>query len=411
MTDWNTEQWQRFEDALRASEPWELADEILIPPSDITPLRLFAARLNEERTAARALLEPVLESLAAFTAAKVDTDPAFLSRGVVDVLNDAARPLRNTQPQLALATSAAALAIATRLAPAGSCTPRVLGRTYMERGWALFFVGRYREAEEALRRADAAYDDDPLATDWDRAHTALARANVYVETDRHDEAGHEARFAACAFYTFGDYHYALAACLMEGHVLYVRRDYAGAARVLDAIAAEASRSGDRLHLARARQSAGNCYIELGDFARAEKYFLAALALWDELGLDVERLRTHWSLGVLAKATGDLDAAIARIDEVRRAFEALGIINDSAIARLELAEVLLLAGRPGEVRDLLRDVVVSFTSEGVMRNASMALAYLREAVEAGGTEPDLVRHVRDYLEELPTRPASVFLPLR
>lgn len=410
MNDWNNEQWQRFEEALRSPEPWELADQFLIPPPNVAPLRLFAARLDEERTAARAQLEPLLASLETFTAAKVDSDPAFHTRGVVDVLNDAARPLRNTQPQLALATATAAVTIASKLAKVGSCTPRILGRTYMERGWALFFVGRYREAEEALRNADVAYDQDPLATDWDRAHAALARANVYVETHRHDEASREARFAAKAFATFGDHHYSLAANLIEGGVLLMRRAYRAGAELLDRLAAEAHRAGDRLHFARARQTAGNCYIELGEYAKAERYFFEAFVIWDELGLDTERVRTSWSLGVLRRATGDLESAIAIIDDARRSFEELGVVNDAALARLELAEVLLLAERPSEVPALLRDIVVSFTSEGIMRNATIALAYLREAAESGALEPRLVCRVRDYLEELPADPAAVFTPL-
>jgi tetratricopeptide (TPR) repeat protein len=181
--------------------------------------------------------------------------------------------------------------------------------------------------------------------------------------------------------------------------------------VLDRLADEAGRTGDRLHFARARQTAGNCYIELGEHAKAAEYFYEALVVWDELGLDTERIRTNWSIGVLQKATGDLNGAITRIDDARRAFEALGIINDAALTRLDLAEVLLLAGRTAEVPELLRDVVVSFTSEGVMRSASIALAYLREAVESGPIEPRLVRHVRDYLEELPAHPTLLFVPLR
>jgi len=410
MKDWTEEDWQHFEDALRNPEPWDLADDLLAPPPDAAPLRKLAAHLDEERAAARAMLDPLLVSPAAFDAANIENNAAFHTRGVVDVLNDAARPLRNAQPQLALSAATAAVAITARLTAVASCPHRVLGRAHVERGWALFFVGRYRDAEEALRNADAAFDDDPLATDWDRAQAALVRANVYVETHRYDEARREARFAAAAFEAFGDRQYALAARLIDGNALGLRGDYAGAAEVLDSIAAEAARTGDRLQLARASQSAGNCYIELADFAKAEQCFLAALALWDELGSDIERLRTNWSLGVLAKATGNLDEAISRIDEVRRSFEALGVINDAAIARLELAEVLLLADRPDEVPDLLRDVVVSFTSEGIMRNASIALAYLREAVDAGAIEVRRIRHVREYLEELPSHPSNVFFPL-
>jgi tetratricopeptide (TPR) repeat protein len=346
-------------------------------------------------------------SLEAFDAASIGDDPRYHSRGVVDVLNESARPLRNTQPLLALAAATAAVSIATKLAKMKECPYRVVGTARVERAWALFFVGRYRDAEEALRQADAAFDEDPQATDWDRAHAALVRANVYVETHRLEEASEEALSAAAAFDSFGDQKYCLTASLVEGNILFLRGDYRSAARVLNRVALDAARNDDRVLSAGARQSAGNCYIELGELDKAERYFLEALSLWEELGLDVERLRTRWSLGALQKARGDLDGAIARIDEVRRAFEAIGIVNDAALARLELAEVLLLAERADEVPDLLRDVVVSFTSQGVMRNASLALAYLREAIEAGAVEARVVRHVRMYLEELPAHPARIF----
>ncbi|HET8773651.1 MAG TPA: tetratricopeptide repeat protein [Thermoanaerobaculia bacterium] len=410
MNDWNEEDWKRFEDALRDREPWELAAELELPPPDAGALRELAARLDEERSVAEELLEPLLVSMAAFQEAQVERDPAFAKRGVVDVLNDAAGTLRKTQPQFALVTAGAAVTIAASLAREGACPGRIVGRTHIEHAWALFLVGHYRDAEEALRSAEAAFDDDPRATDWDRAHGSLVRANLLVETHRLDEASAEAARAAAAFSAFGDSRYFLIASLIEGGILFMRRDYRSAAEVLDRIAEEAARVGDRLHVARARQTAGNCYIDLGEYDRAAAYFLEALAVWDELGLETERVRTNWSIGVLKKATGDLEEAIERIDDARRTFEALGVVNDAAIARLDLAEVLLLAGRPDEVPGLLRNVVVSFTSEGIVHNAKIALAYLREAVEAGAIEPRIIRHVRDYLDELPTHPTSPFAPL-
>jgi len=407
MNEWSEEDWKRFEDALRDREPWELAAELELPPPDTGALRELAAHLDEERTAAQKLLEPLLTSLAAFRKAAIDGDSAFHNRGVVDVLHGVARTLRNTQPQFAVDVAAAAVSIATRLAQVGSCSGSILGRTHVDLAWACFFIGRYRDAEEALRRADAAFDDDPLATDWDRAHAWLVRANVCVETYRLDEASDEAIRAAAAFEMFGDFPYALAASLTEGGILFMRRDYRSAADLLDRLAADAERIGDRLHFARARQTAGNCYIELGEHEKASACFFQALSVWDELGLETERVRTKWSIGVLRKAMGDFEGAIVRIDDARRAFEALGIVNDAAIARLELAEVLLLAGRPEEVPALLHNVVVSFTSEGIMHNAKIALAYLREAVEAHAIEPQMIRHVREYL----SHPTSAFTPLR
>ena len=409
MNEWDDEDWKRFEDALRDREPWELAAELELPPPDTGVLRDFASRLDHERNAAQAWLEPLLTSQADFERVDVGNDSTYQTRGVVDVLHSVARTLRNTQPQFALVVADAAVSIATRLHQLDSCPGSILGRTHVDRAWALFFAGRYRDVEEALDRAEAAFDDDAFATDWDRAHASLVRANTYVEIYRLDEATAQALWASAVFEAFGDFRYALAASLIEGGILYMRRAYRDGAELLDRLAGDAERIGDRLHFARARQTAGNCYIELGEHAKAARYFADALNVWDELGLETERVRTNWSIGVLRKAEGDLDEAIARIDDARRAFEDMGVINDAAIARLELAEVLLLAERPDEVPDLLRNVVVSFTSEGIMQNAKIALAYLREAVDAGAVEPRIIRHVRDYLEDLPVRPTSVFLP--
>lgn len=411
MNEWDEEDWKRFEEALRDREPWELAAELELPPPDVGALREVATRLDQERTAAQALLDPLLTSLDAFVAANVGEDPRFHTRVVVDVLHGVARTQRNSQPQFALATANAEVTIATRLFEVEECPGTILARARVDHAWALFFVGRYRDAEEALRRADEAFDRDPLATDWDRAHASLVRANTYVETDRLDEASAEALWAAAAFEAFGDFRFALVASMIEGGILFMRRDYRAAAELLDRLAGDAERIGDRLHFARARQTAGNCYIELGEQEKAAAWFSAAMTVWNELGLETERVRTNWSIGVLHKSMGDLDEAIARIDESRRAFEALGVINDAAIARLELAEVLLLADRAEEVPELLRNVVVSFTSEGIVQNAKIALAYLREAVEAGAVEARVVRHVREYLEELSANPATVFEPLQ
>lgn len=410
MKDWTEEDWQHFEDALRTREPWELSEELRLPPPNPAPLRELAIRIDAERGEARALLEPLLDSPAKFDAAKVETDPAFQTRSMVGLLTSAAASLYERQPRFALAAATAAVTIGTKLAAVHELSaPALLGLARVERGKVLFLIGRYREAEEELRLAEEAFDADPHATEWEHARASLVRANLYVETHRFPEALADATFAARAFQLFGDTSRLLAARMVEGGVRFMQRDYPAAAQVLDALIGEALRLDDRLHLGRALQTAGNCYIELGKHDRAASYLDEALRLWDELGLETERVRTNWSIGVLLLAKGEVEEAIERIDEARRAFEGLGLVNDAAIARLELAEALLVAGRPDEVPDLLRNVVVRFTSAGMMGNARIALAYLREAVEAGAVEPGMIRHVRHYLEELPVHPASAFTP--
>lgn len=411
MNEWDEDDWKRFEDALRDRDPWDLAAELELPPPDLGALRAVAAQLDAERKAAQALIDPLMVSLEAFQDARIEHDPRFWTPAAVSVLTAAAVTLYDRQPLFALAAATAAVTIGAHLADEDQLpTLSILGMAHVERGKVLFLIGRYREAEVELRFADEVFDEDPFATSWEHARAGLIRANVYAETHRFRESVGEARSAARAFRTFGDTSRFLAARLVEGGALFIQGQFRAAAEVLGPLADEARQAGDLLHLARALQTAGNCSIELRDYGKAAQQFAEASALWQELGRDVERVRTNWSIGALHKAMGDLDGAIERIDDARRSFEALGIVNDAAIARLELAEALLLAERADEVPDLLRNVVVSFTSEGIMQNAKMALAYLREAVEAGAVEARLVRHVRDYLEELPTNPASVFLPL-
>jgi len=405
------EEWHHVEHALREPEPWTLMDELIVPRSDPRALRELAARLEEERAAAREQLEPLLESPERFEAARVDHDARFQSSAVVEVLTWTAESLHDDRPEFARVISDAAVRIAMNLAGVEQLRSRsLLGCAHLARGKVLFIIGRYRDAEDELRLANDAFAADRRATDWDFARVALMHANVCVETDRLDEALEQASRAATRFGMFGDTARYLAARMVEGHVLFMNRDYGNAARVLDRVAEQARRIGDALHRARACQSAGNCYIELGEPSRAEARLREALALWNELGLEVERIRTNWSLGVLAKARGDLDGAIVRLEDAYRAFEAAGVVNDAAMARLELAEVLLLVGRAADVREVLRGVVVRFTGEGLMRNANVALAYLREAVESGAVEQRVIQHVRRYLEQLPSHADSRFVAL-
>ena len=84
------------------------------------------------------------------------------------------------------------------------------------------------------------------------------------------------------------------------------------------------------------------------------------------------------------------------------------LNASEMERIA-ASPTTMAPHP-EVPDVLRGVVVNFAGEGIMRNANIALAYLREAVESESIEQRLIRHVRAYLEELPSHPGEEFSAL-
>jgi len=404
---------ERIDDALRQPVTWDIGDDIR---SETTPaldtLRNRARLIDEESAAARSLLAPLLESPLRFRNAHVEEDPGFRTTGSVATLYRAARELSERQPQFALLVVNAAVSLGRKLVAAGTIRSDLhLARAYLERGWILFLIGRYKDAEQALDRAESIYDQEPETTGWDLAWVWLTRANIYVESERLGEGRILAMAAARQFRIFGDPVRFLNAQLLLAIVLSMEGDHRASAEVSEEIIRITRDRRDTYLLARALQNCGEAYLFLREFERALPLYLEASAIWDELGLDLERIRTKWSLATLDMETGKLEDGIKRLEETYRTFEALGVVNDAALARLQLGEALLRAGRPETVLDLLRNVVVNFASEGMMRNARVALAYLQEALEQNRLRADVVRHVRIYIEQLPSHPNSAFAPLQ
>lgn len=405
---------EKIDGALRDPIPWEISDDIRseIGSAPSETLQARARAIDEERAEARTRLAPLLASPRQFRGAYVDRDPIFDTAGAVAVLYEAARDLQEKQPQFALLVTNAAVVIATRLAAAGGLRSMLhLGRAYLEQGRTLFVIGRYKDAEESLNRAEQAYDRDDNATGWDLATVWLIRANVYVESERLLQGRLLAIAAARQFRIFGDTALYLNAQLLLASVLFMEGDYRASADAAEEIIQRSRARGDIVLLARALQNCGEAYLLLREYEKAVPKYLEAYAIWDELGLETERIRTNWSLATVETETGQLDSGIKRLDETYRAFEALGVANDAALARMQLGEALLRSRRPEAVPDLLRDIVVTFASDGMMRNARIALAYLQEAIEQNRVSADLIRHVRTYIEQLPLQPTTRFVRLQ
>jgi len=403
---------ERIDQALRDPIPWEISDDIRaeMPPVP-DALREQATAIDEETMAARVLLNPVLASPHQFKKARVEDDPRFHTTGAVAALYRAARELTERQPQFALLVVNAAVSIAMKLAAAGTLRSNLhLGRAYVERGRTLFLIGRYKDAEQSLDRAESTYEEME-ATGWDLASVWLIRANIYVESERMRSARNLAMAAARQFRIFGDLTMYLNARLLLASAFFMEGDYRATAEATEEIIRLTRERRDTLLLARALQNCAEAYLFVREFEKALPLYLEAYAIWDELGLDVERTRTARSLATLNIEAGQLEDGINRLTDAYRAFEALGISMDAALTRMELGEALLRTGRPEMVPDLLRNVTVNFASEGMMRNARMALAYLHEAIEQNRLRADLVRHVRTYIEQLPFQPNTMFVPLQ
>ncbi len=141
-----------------------------------------------------------------------------------------------------------------------------------------------------------------------------------------------------------------------------------------------------------------CYLEMGEaklayglMADAEPHFLNCT---DEAIL----LRMNWLRGKIEKDLGLLHAAEVRLDRVRAAFLRKDLAVEVAVASLDLAEVYALQGR---VPDLIRTVgetIPIFQSLRVTRDLLASLLRLRETAASQTAAVALLREVATQVRD-------------
>jgi tetratricopeptide (TPR) repeat protein len=107
------------------------------------------------------------------------------------------------------------------------------------------------------------------------------------------------------------------------------------------------RAGDLLWTARALNTRASTYLRLGLTRRADADYVSAARLYSEIGQEVEALDPVVNRALTAFASGDLPAALARLDAAAPSFQRLKV----PITRLrsERCAVLLAAGLAGDAQ--------------------------------------------------------------
>lgn len=401
-----------FDAALASDSLWELGGALDGDPPE--SIRLLAELLAREDADAAELLSPLVTSPASFRRANIAAIPQMRTAGVVRRLCAESRSLRERQPMHALVIADAAISISDQLAPPRypqSLLDELRGDAWHERANVLRYLGRHAEALDALDIAERAWSHSPVTAYW-TAIVEYSRAVVFVETGRLDEAVRLSRRAARVFRQFGEQARFVHAKILEGAVLFDRSRYRESRDLFLSLIARAKELGDAETLARLYLNAANCQLHLNELGAADVYFARALSLYEALGLETERIRTRWSIGCLRIAAGDVTDGLARLREARREFEALGARTDAALVTLDIAETLLAEGTAAGVREaaeLAAALVQSFTGFGMTGHALTALAFLQESFATGAATPQLVRHVREYLESHPDQHGTPFVP--
>lgn len=403
---------EAFDIALHDPLPWEVAEAMPVRREAPRELLDQARALASADAHARELVMPLVDSAIRFREARIDEDPRFFTLAVIRQLCKVANGMHERQPQFGLVLADTALSIAEKLPETARAKAAwYVGTAWKERANALRYLGRFRDAEEALDRAEAAFEGDDHVEPFDLAIVAYVRATVYVEMERFADAAQLARDAAVVFQIYGDKQRYLSARVVEACSFYCVDRYAEALPIFESVALEARAAKETWMLGVALANAASCYTRLGGFEKAFAYYADALAVVTDRDVPTDRARILWALAALKVESGQYEEGIPELELAHTQLVSLGLMNDAALATLDLIAGFIAIGDTDRVPELCRSVAATFAAEGLSRSAKKALAYLNETVGSGNAAPDAVRHVRTYLARLAVHPQEEFQQLQ
>lgn len=401
-----------IDEAMREAETWQQVDTLLTRSARLEEALALKARIDDEDKAAERLLAPLLTSPLRFRSANVAENPKAQTAGVVRYLCAAAHDLHEKRPQFSLELTTTANAVALALEKGPHTARRFcIALSLRERANALRYLGKFADALKALEYAEKLFDRMPATDPHDVAIVWMIRATILMEMDHLAEAQQLAGASRRIFCDYSDGARELSALLIEASCLHFAGKNAEAASVFEAVIEKARVEGNTKILAHAMNDAATAYLDLEDFGRAERYYIEALIVFDELGLATDKAVIAWSLALVLVRRGELGAGAERLDDARAELHRLGLLNDHGLATLDWAAARLALDEPAGVADACKGIVMRFESEGMMKSARLALAHVHEALARGTATPALLQHVRKYLELLPSRPNVAFVPLQ
>jgi len=313
---------------------------------------------------------------------------------------------RSPSEALLLAERATIVATSLDAGVSSDSIAELRGLAARERANALRYLGRYREALQALAEAKEHFESQ-LVGDPNLAGVAYVSAAILQEMDRFGEALDAARASAAVFKRFGDERRFAHATLLEAAIRYQTGETEDAKSVFLSLIPIFAGLDDRSTLAGVYGNVAACELRLARYAEGAQYLQQSIAAYDELDMPTERLRSRWLLARIIRAKGDLDEAIRRFREVKLELQERGMQLDAALVALDLAEALLEsdAGYASEVMHLCRDASARFAENEMSGSVASALSLLREAMRHGELTPEILRSSRERLEGgIPLRPS-------
>jgi tetratricopeptide (TPR) repeat protein len=376
-----------------------------VPPG----LLATVEEIEQEEAHAAEYLALVVMSPAGLERAAIADNRAMQTAGMVRLLCEVSRKLREKDPKHALRLADVAIAVAARLRAeryAEDMRREMRGAAWFERANVLRYLGNFSEALLALDHSEAEYrhaalPDHPLAT------IKYTRSVIYMKSERLDEAARLAGESARVFRMYGDDNRVVHAQLVIGGCLFYRREYVLARQLFQRLLPLLATINEPATEARCLSNLAVSERELGEHMAALLHFSKAGEIYERLDMRTEVLRARWGAGVLTLRMGNILDGVARLRKVAGDMLEMGLANDHALVMLSAVGALFALGELGELPAICANLVRVFTEAPMPENAREALAYLEAAVRAGAVTEPLIESVQTYIER--EEYASPFIP--
>ena len=186
--------------------------------------------------------------------------------------------------------------------------------------------------------------------------------------------------------------------LKKEHVLAQQGDFEGALAALNEAAPWLENTREPRLLAVHRFNTVDILCRLDRFQEAWPLLPQVRELVNELCNELDLIRVTWLEAKAMAGLGQKPAAMARLEQVQKAFTAEELPYDAALASLDLAVLWLEAGRRAEVRELAVGMQWIFRAQGIEREALAALKLFCDAAKEDAATVELARQAIRGIEK-------------
>ena len=370
--------------------------------AELTAVKRLAALADEEG----ATYGPgLLEHSAASWRRLMRNDPHYRGFGTLKFLLENARERWENEPTIAHQITSAVIDFVDDVeGPSHIHEIGLRGLARKEHANACETVGDLRAALAAAEEAVEIYGE-ASALKFEQTRAKLVVCKVLREMGETQRAMELARECVTTFTDFGDLTFTNMARMFEAGVLFTSKRFEEALAIFTDVMAQAEIERDTLTVARCLQNAAQCARELGDVDSARDLYPRALKHFEELQATGDANCSRWGLAVTLAAAGKIPYAVSELYKVRAIFLSLGMNTHAASAALDIVRIKFDVGE--DVHELCTELVPLFTEAGFTQNAIEALAYIREQAKSGLLTARKITRVRNYFEELGSKPLLLF----